>query len=432
MGELPLVDAPLAPPPADVDDAPLVSCICPTTPSRAWAFETAYASFCRQTYARTELLVFETGGDPSPFWRDVAARDARVRYAHARDDAPLGAKRNRLVRDARGEVVAHVDDDDYYGPRYLSAMVGALRAGAASLVKLSTFACVDARTNALSLYEPLRDAGGGSPGTAPAAVSDAARLSYFWGYGWSYVYLRSLALASPFDDARHCGEDYAFVAAAAAKGRVVRALRDAGDDPVACRAVHAASSSVTELGRPLPRAPAWLRGVLREIDADDSTDDDETPAEALARAEAAVAAADAAGAALDAGDAAAWVARVLDDAEDDAAAAAPSLAAPAFARAAEATAVAADAALRRYARCASAPPDARDLVVVGARLAKAEGRYADAFRLFGSGRDERATFPTSLSAVSHSFRLISGRAIIPRSVLVAWLLFRERARADAR
>ena len=30
------------------------------------AFETAYASFCRQTYARTELLVFETGGDPSP------------------------------------------------------------------------------------------------------------------------------------------------------------------------------------------------------------------------------------------------------------------------------------------------------------------------------------------------------------------------------
>ena len=59
-------DAPLAPPPTDVDDAPLVSCICPTTPSRAWAFETAYASFCRQTYARTELLVFETGGDPSP------------------------------------------------------------------------------------------------------------------------------------------------------------------------------------------------------------------------------------------------------------------------------------------------------------------------------------------------------------------------------
>ena len=48
-------------------------------------------------------------------------------------------------------------------------------------------------------------------------------------------------------------------------------------------------------------------------------------------------------------------------------------------------------------------------------------------------REKGATFPTSkapLSAVFHSFRLIFGRAIISRSALDAWMLFRERARAE--
>ena len=49
------------------------------------------------------------------------------------------------------------------------------------------------------------------------------------------------------------------------------------------------------------------------------------------------------------------------------------------------------------------------------------------------GQQKRAKFPTSkahISAVSHSFRLIFGRAIISRSGLEAWVLFPERARAE--
>ena len=51
----------------------------------------------------------------------------------------------------------------------------------------------------------------------------------------------------------------------------------------------------------------------------------------------------------------------------------------------------------------------------------------------GPGREKGAKFPTSkapLSAVFRSFRLIFGRAIIPRSGLEAWMLFPERARAE--
>ena len=49
------------------------------------------------------------------------------------------------------------------------------------------------------------------------------------------------------------------------------------------------------------------------------------------------------------------------------------------------------------------------------------------------GQEKRANFPTSkahISAVFHSFWLISGRTIISRNGLEAWMLFPERARAE--
>ena len=60
-----------------------------------------------------------------------------------------------------------------------------------------------------------------------------------------------------------------------------------------------------------------------------------------------------------------------------------------------------------------------------------ENFTADSPRL--AGQDKRAKFPTSkapLSAVSRSFRLIFGRAIISRNGLEAWMLFPKRARAE--
>ena len=52
---------------------------------------------------------------------------------------------------------------------------------------------------------------------------------------------------------------------------------------------------------------------------------------------------------------------------------------------------------------------------------------------FLTGQDKRAKFPTSkapISVVFHSFRLISGRAIISRNGPEAWVLFSKRARAE--
>jgi len=67
--------------------------------------------------------------------------------------------------------------------------------------------------------------------------------------------------------------------------------------------------------------------------------------------------------------------------------------------------------------------------VVAIELENAVGPTADRP---APGQEKGAKFPTSkalISVVFHSFWLIFGRAIIPRSALEAWMLFLERARA---
>ena len=68
--------------------------------------------------------------------------------------------------------------------------------------------------------------------------------------------------------------------------------------------------------------------------------------------------------------------------------------------------------------------------VVAIELENAVGPTADRP---APGQEKGAKFPTSkalISVVFHSFWLIFGRAIIPRSALDAWMLLPERARAE--
>ena len=92
--------------------------------------------------------------------------------------------------------------------------------------------------------------------------------------------------------------------------------------------------------------------------------------------------------------------------------------------------------LRAAARSATPPPPGATPLYIsyasrGAATEQQRREFDKAAR--GAGQQKRAKFPTSkapISAVSHSFRLIFGRAIISRNGLEAWMLFPERARAE--
>ncbi|MDN5794378.1 MAG: glycosyltransferase [Intrasporangium sp.] len=103
------------------DAAPLVTCVLPTG-DRALFAAKAFEYFARQTYARRELVVVDTG----QVRLDLALpRGARVVVAEA--GTPLGQARNLGAAQAKGSFIAHWDDDDWYAPDRLARQVAILQ-----------------------------------------------------------------------------------------------------------------------------------------------------------------------------------------------------------------------------------------------------------------------------------------------------------------
>jgi len=98
---------------------PLVSCIMPTA-NRRLLVPFAIDHFLAQDYLNRELLILDNGADCIV---DLIPADPRIRYLRQDRRATLGALRNRLCEEARGELIAHWDDDDWMAPWRLSYQI---------------------------------------------------------------------------------------------------------------------------------------------------------------------------------------------------------------------------------------------------------------------------------------------------------------------
>ncbi len=112
---------------------PLVTAIMPTKDRPDFALQ-AVQYFLAQDYGNKELIVLEDGTS------SLAGRlpdDQRIRHVvTGRAQRSIGAMRNEACQLARGEIVAHWDDDDWYGPGRITRQVAAIRAGEADITAL--------------------------------------------------------------------------------------------------------------------------------------------------------------------------------------------------------------------------------------------------------------------------------------------------------
>ncbi len=111
---------------------PLVSCIMPTW-NRRGVVPLAIRSFQRQDYPNRELIVVDDGDDAV---EDLVSGVPGVRYVRLPGRRTIGAKRNAACERARGEFIAHWDDDDWYAPERLRYQIGPLVAGQADITGL--------------------------------------------------------------------------------------------------------------------------------------------------------------------------------------------------------------------------------------------------------------------------------------------------------
>lgn len=98
--------------------SPFFSVLVPTY-GRASVLPRALESVLSQTFRDFEVLVVDDASpDQTPF---VVARfsDPRLRHVRLERNQGVAGARNRGIREARGEVVALLDDDDEYRPQFL-------------------------------------------------------------------------------------------------------------------------------------------------------------------------------------------------------------------------------------------------------------------------------------------------------------------------
>ena len=92
---------------------PLVSVIIPTTSDREEYNRSIINQFLKQDYPNKEILIDDKEGT-------------------------VGEKRNRLCEQAKGEIILHMDSDDWYKPTWISESVYALTESGCNLTGLSS------------------------------------------------------------------------------------------------------------------------------------------------------------------------------------------------------------------------------------------------------------------------------------------------------
>jgi glycosyltransferase involved in cell wall biosynthesis len=217
-------------------DGPLVSCIMPTFNRRAF-IERAVAGVLAQDHRRLELLILDDGTDPVA---DLLPADARIRYLRLEGRHTIGKKRNLACQEARGELIFHFDDDDWYPRWRVRRQIAAL--AEAEVCGSSTLFYLDGEKGWRYHYT----------GAGP------------WVAGNTLAYRRSLWQRRPFADVQ-VGEDSRFV-------RPLRAHQvcDLRDPSLCIGRVHAGNSSPKAVGRTYWHVEPVQR--LRRLIADDQAE----------------------------------------------------------------------------------------------------------------------------------------------------------------
>jgi glycosyltransferase involved in cell wall biosynthesis len=101
---------------------PLVSCIMPTA-NRHQFIPYAIDYFLHQDYQNSELIILDDGSHPV---NALIPNNPKIRYYYNKIPQSIGTKRNLCCTGANGEIIIHLDDDDWYAQDWISKQVNAL------------------------------------------------------------------------------------------------------------------------------------------------------------------------------------------------------------------------------------------------------------------------------------------------------------------
>jgi len=224
---------------------PSVSIITPTY-GRGALLPLAYRMYAaQQDIATREWIVIDDSPQPSQFMQGLA--DPDVRYVHLPGRLSVGEKRNLAIDAARGNIIVQFDDDAYYAPSYLKAMLRVMQSQQADFVKLSAFFLYSFVLKKFGYWNLLSKTGlhflWGAGSKEAIVLSPREAENRHLGYGFSYVFNKQVWQRNPFPATNFC-EDDLFIKAAIRNGYKITLINDDGEHSGLClRLLHWSNSS---------------------------------------------------------------------------------------------------------------------------------------------------------------------------------------------
>ena len=174
----------------------MVSIITPTR-NRDRFLNRALTHFRTQDYENIEWLVLDDSVEKS----EVLGKneDGRICYRHIDGPISIGDKRNMLIERARGEIIVHFDDGDYYAPHYVRTMVSALADRRVDLINLRGWFLYDVRSQFFGYWDLMRkdgphyrcDGAGVALTMLDLQTNKALEKNHF-GFGFSYAFKKTV------------------------------------------------------------------------------------------------------------------------------------------------------------------------------------------------------------------------------------------------
>jgi glycosyltransferase involved in cell wall biosynthesis len=166
---------------------PFVSCIMPTG-NRQQFIPYAIDYFLHQDYRNSELIILDDGLTPS---YGLVSDNPRIKYYYSQVPQILGTKRNICCEMAKGEVIVHLDDDDWYAEDWISRQVKELITSRAEITGLNNINFFLTDLNKKWKYRDAED-------------------QYPWAYGGTLAYWKDVWCYHPFKK-MYFGEDNDFI-----------------------------------------------------------------------------------------------------------------------------------------------------------------------------------------------------------------------------
>ena len=136
---------------------PFVSVLMPTYNRRKF-IPTAIEIYKNQTYPkhRMEWIILDDGSDKvEDLFKPIMKQIPNIRYIYQSEKQTIGAKRNKLLAEAKGDIIVWMDDDDYYFPNRVEHVVDSLIKSKANIAGCSGHLMYDYDLNILVKLKPF-------------------------------------------------------------------------------------------------------------------------------------------------------------------------------------------------------------------------------------------------------------------------------------